>query len=186
MRTSRGFTLIEALISLTLFSVISFALVTLYLGSSRSYQEESKRTALTTTLTTFNDQLAADAQSAFTIEPTYGSYTSGAGTVILGVPGVNASGALLSSGGGFVQDRIIYTLVGSEVLKSVVPGPGSARPSSTNKVVASHVSSFVITYNQPTPATSDRLSWTTNVADTYQDRAITVEVTRSAKLRNKS
>lgn len=182
---SQGFTLVEALISLTLFSIVSFALLTLFLSSSRQYQEESKRTALTTSVTTLNDQLTADVQAAFTIEPTYGTYTSGADTVILAVPGIDGSGNLLSSGGSFTPDRIIYALSGNQILRVVIPAPGSSRPDGS-KVAASKVSSFALTYNQSAPATSNGLSWTTRLTDAYQDRSITVEVTRSAKLRNKT
>lgn len=185
MKAIRGFTLVEALISLTLFSIVSFALLTLFLSSSRQYQEESKRTALTTAVTTLNDQLTADIQAAFAIEPTYSTYASGADTVVLAVPGIDGSGNLLSSGGNFTPDRIVYTLSGDQILKVVAPAPGSSRASGS-KVVASRADSFALTYNQGTPATSNGLSWTTRLTDAYQDRSITVEVTRSAKLRNKA
>lgn len=185
MKRSSGFTLVELTITITLFSLASAVLASLYISGSRQYQEESIRNDLSNSLTTLSDELASDAQNSYAVEATYGGYTSGTSTIILDVPAIDAAQNLVMNGSSFVADRIIYTLNGSSIKKTVVPGAGSARPAATGKTIDSKIVSFSITYSPALPA-SNQITWTASARDSYQKRTVNMSSTRSSKMRNHS
>jgi prepilin-type N-terminal cleavage/methylation domain-containing protein len=185
MKRSAGFTLVELLITITLFSLASAVLAGLYISGGRQYREESIRNDLSKGLTTLSDELTTDIQNAYAIEASYGGYASGTSTIVLDVPAIDANQNLVMNGTSFVADRVIYNLNGSSVLKSVIPGAGSARSAATNKTVASKVISFSLTYSPALPASS-QVSWAVSARDSYQNRIVNVSSTRTSKLRNHS
>ena len=185
MKRSAGFTLVELLITITLFSLASAVLASLYISGSRQYQEESIRNDLSKSLTTLSDELTTDIQNAYAVEANYGGYTSSATTIVLDLPAIDSSQNLVMNGSSFVTDRVIYSLSGSTILKSVVPGAGSARPAATNKTVVSKVVNWSLTYTPALPASS-QVSWTVSARDSYQKRIVNVSSTRTSKMRNHS
>ena len=136
---SRGFTLIELVVVLSIFSLIAVVVSLLYVSGLTQEREESLRSQLVLKGETAVDIFTRDVQSAWQVAASYTSggttYTSGGSTLVLGLPAVDASGNLISSGGSFTTDYVVYRTAVPYTYRSVFPAAGSSRQARTDQAL---------------------------------------------------
>lgn len=124
---TRGFTLIEVLITAAITAAMIGAFATFYASFTRLYAYEQATKGTNTAAGAVAESVEAEALPADHVLASHtfseGTYASGASTLVLELPSVDASGAILSG----EDDYAAFYLSGTSAYRVVDTDTGSAR-----------------------------------------------------------
>ncbi len=142
----RGFTLIETIVVITLFTIMLFALFNFFINYNNTYlyEEAVVRTASSAgALVTDVTMYALPATQVLASRTFNGvTYTSGGGVLVLEVPAVNAAGAVVSA----TYDYVAFYSTGTKAYRIISANAASTRVSGT-KQLSDSVSSLTFVYD---------------------------------------
>ncbi|MBX4204984.1 MAG: prepilin-type N-terminal cleavage/methylation domain-containing protein [Candidatus Doudnabacteria bacterium] len=139
---SRGFTLVETLVVLFIFSLGIVIIFDMFLAQNRLYRTQTAQLNITSSVRFALDDIDNYGRQAHRTLASYSTYTAGPQTLILEIGSVNSSGRLISG----TYDHVVYYLTSGSLTRVVIPDASSTRPSST-RVVAVNVTALTFTYN---------------------------------------
>lgn len=185
----RGLTLIELLITMGLIGSILIVITSVYLVGFRTFQEELASSTVQSDAQTILDAAVTDIKNGILIEPTYtfglDTYTTGADTIIIRVPAVNASEQIIYNGSDMLYDRLIYYYEGTEVHKITIADPASIRykNNGNNAILDKRALNLSFIYD-PDQATATLV--TVNLSSSIQlgNRSKNITISGQARLRN--
>ncbi len=157
MRSQKGFTLIEVIIVIGIFSFLMVALLNLFEWHNKVYFQERAEVQTTDgTRQAFNSMTKYIAQASHILSSiTFGStnYTTDNHTLVLQLPAFDSNGNIISNG----SDYVIYYLANNSLYQLIQTNGSSARHAGT-KLLSENVSSLSFTYNNASPAAADTVT----------------------------
>lgn len=182
----QGFTLIEIIIVIAIFSALMLALLNLFDWHNKVYLLERADTQATgsarITMNNMTKYIAQASQvlASRTINGT--TYTTGSNTVVLQLPSFDASGNLIAS----TNDYVVYNLSGTTLSQITELGSASSARYAGTKVMSQDVGTLSITYDtvDVTAATKVTINLRTQ-AVSRGSNMVDTQVTNTIFLRNK-
>lgn len=181
----RGLSLIELLIAMSFIGVLSAVVATVYVTGFNTYRQELASSTVQSNAQTILDALITDARNGVLIEPTYDSFTTGADTIIIRIPAIDASQNILYSGSDMIFDRIIYYYSGNEIHKVTFADPLSSRfpKNGIDSVLDKNILVLNFTY-EPDPTAPTLVTATISSEVQAGNRTRSITLTGQARLRN--
>jgi prepilin-type N-terminal cleavage/methylation domain-containing protein len=183
MKNPRGFTLVETLIVIFLFSLIMLAVVDLYVGFNKSYSKQSASINTSLSAAALVDEvkrLALQANAVVASRAFNGvTHTSSATTLVLSLPSIDASGNILSA----KYDYAAFYLTGSTTYRILEVDASSARPSGSRKL-SDVVSDLLFTYNNVTPSLATMVTVDATTSSIAEQQLFQTHLTQRINLRN--
>jgi type II secretory pathway component PulJ len=181
----KGFTLVEVVILLFLFSVLLLGILNIYDWQIKIYNLEQADIAATgaarkalNSMTLYIPQGSAF-QTSRVVNGT--TYTTGATTMVLQIPTLNSSGNVVAG----TYDYLIYYTNGTNLYQLFELGSGSSRPSGT-KQIADKLDSLTFTYNNADLTSATKVDISLRTRAYYRgNNSVTILLTDSVFLRNK-
>ncbi len=174
-RRLRAFTLVEAMVAITVMSLVLFTALTISSATLKTAGKNDTETGLTGSSRLALDETLYQIRGAKQVLPsqTLSSVTrsSGSNQIVLAAPGYNPSSSTFYLDG--VTDYISIRYENGKLLQTLVPGTGSVRPQRTNYVLASNVKSCTFTYRVRDYFTSGAKSNASFVLNAYPSSAST-------------
>ncbi len=170
LQPQKGFTLIELIIVVALFSVISIVLTSLFIGHNRIYRTQTAELDVTGDARTALDDIDSYVRQANRALATYSTYTATGQVLILQIQSVNSSNQLVA--GKF--DHVVYYLSGNGLFRRVFPDASSVRAGGIKKL-ANNVNGLTFTPNNANYALVTEVTTDITVQENagVQNRAIT-------------
>ena len=179
MKSQKGLTLIELLISITLLGLLLGVFTSVYTNGVKVYQREFKQANLQNENRIVLDRIISDIKQAYSVDQ-----TSTATSLILLLPAIDEDGDILYEGDDqFKTDQFIYLKSGQSLVKIIAPDIDSTREA-VDKTILDKVSSLTFTY-LPDLETAEQIEVTLQTQDTAGKNTITINNTSKATLRNK-
>ncbi|OGE74332.1 MAG: hypothetical protein A3I07_02680 [Candidatus Doudnabacteria bacterium RIFCSPLOWO2_02_FULL_42_9] len=168
---SRGFTLVEIVIVISIVVVCGVVIADLFIGQNRLYKVETAELNVTSDARVALDDIDNYVRQANRVLDNSGAYITGAQVLVLQIQSINASNQLIPA----TFDNVVYYLTGPELYREVFPHNASSRLGGT-KQLASHVNGLAFTYNNVSNALVTEVSTniTTQEDAGIQTRAITI------------
>lgn len=182
----QGFTLIEIIIVIAIFSALMLGLLNLFDWHNKVYLLERADTQATgsarITMNNMTKYIAQASQvlASRTISGT--TYTTGATTVVLQLPSFDTSGNLITN----TNDYVVYNLSGTTLSQITELGSASSARYAGSKVMSQDVGTLSITYDtvDVTAATKVTINLRTQ-AVSRGSNMVDTQVTNTIFLRNK-
>lgn len=189
-RSCQGFSLMETLIVVGTSSIIGVVLISLFVQNNSVFHNQSVRTSQNISSNDAYAHISEAIRQASAISASYNApptYTTNANTLVLQLPAVNSSGAIIAD----VYDYMIITRDSQNptLLKEIVyPNGQSARPAS-NQIIAKDVSSVVFYYldsnHAPiTPINATSINFVINLSTLISNKPQQSSVSGQINLRN--
>jgi len=179
----RGVTLVETLVVLALFLLISAFFVGLSLQYSKLYQlGESQFMAVGSARSVLNSMSAyvPQARQVVTSRSISGvTYTTGTSTLVLELPAINQNGDVISN----TSDYVVFYKSGSEVFRHVDANAVSARDSGL-RTLGSTIAGLIFTYDNVSTTLATKVSVDIDSNRTSGHVTVTNHETASFILRN--
>jgi prepilin-type N-terminal cleavage/methylation domain-containing protein len=181
----KGITLIELLIVMVLMGIVMPVISSIFITGLKTFNQEFTQTELQSNAQTILDEILNDAKNAQAVEETYGTYTTGANTIILRVPTINSAQVIQYEDSSMLFDRIVYYYEVNKIHKVVFADSRSIRfgQNNTNKVLASNILALNFTYD-PDVIAPTLVSTTVSNVQEVGKLTRSVSVTGKARLRN--
>lgn len=179
-----GFTLIETVITLGIFTIMMLALYSFFISSNSTFtfqnayiQTHASAGEVTTAITT-----AALPGSNVLASHVFGTMTlfSGSGTLVLEVPSIDSSGNIVT--GKF--DYYGFYTTGSSVYQILEPDVNSARPAGT-KLLTTDLNALIFTYDNTDFTLVRYVNADVKTQSTIKGQQITSHLQQTIYLRNK-
>jgi prepilin-type N-terminal cleavage/methylation domain-containing protein len=176
-----GFTIIETIITLSIFAIVSIIIASLYIYHSNLYRIESADAGIKTQKTIFikNFRETAEAASAIAAEMTIGGtpHVSSSSTAIFKISSVDADGNIISN----KFDYIVFYKTANNLYMETGADPASQRKNLQRKL-SDKTDSLIFRYNAAVPSSASLItaSLTLKAGELFQDT-----ISSSASLRNK-
>ena|GEM_PF-2224442 len=139
---NRGITLVEIVISASIFVLVLATALGVYNVSLRHYQKDMARNVANGQAQTGAQYIERDIRNSYAVLASYGSYTTGAHSIVLSAPSYNSGGVIDSA-----FDTIVYSVNSSNVLvRTTAANALSLRANGTNRTLARGVTSLNLTY----------------------------------------
>lgn len=159
-KNSRGVTLIEALIGLSISVVAGLLLISIFIQNNGVTYNQSLKTSQGLGINNAYSKISAVIRSASSIVTSYTlsnpTYTTSASVLVMKLPAINSQGSAIDS----VYDYIVITpdAQNSQILRELVfPDPSSSRAQS-NQILTNNLKSITFSYldtnKNPVPPTS--------------------------------
>jgi type II secretory pathway component PulJ len=110
-----GFGVLEALIALTILTLIIGAILSYYTKAQQTFINESAESDALEQTRAPLDWMARDVKLATGIDETWGGYTTSSDTLILSVPSIDTGGLIIDAAAH--SDRIIYRVESGRLLR---------------------------------------------------------------------
>lgn len=176
---SKGLTLIELLISITLLSIIVAVFTSTYVTGISVYTREVRTTNLQNESRIILDRIVSDIKQSYSVEN--GSDNN---ILALAAPSIDSNGNIIYENTGlFKTDLITYWQSGSTLYKKVEPNPASVRPEAVTHVLGD-VNTINFTYT-PSASTAKEIDINIVTSIIAGKNTITVNNTAKSVLRNK-
>jgi len=189
MKAKRGLTLIELLITMGLIGIILTVISSIYLVGIRTFREELASSTVQSDAQTILDAIITDTKNGMLIEPTldtaYGTFTTGANTIIIRLPAVDSSKNILYNGTDMLYDHIIYYYNNNEIHKVTYAESGSIRykNNGSNVVLDRNALSLSFEYDpDQSTATLVKVYLSSNIRVSNRNKEI--NISGQARLRN--
>jgi Tfp pilus assembly protein PilW len=181
----RGTTLIELLIVIPILAIMVVAFSSIYITSLRNYQNQFTQTNLQTDGQSILDNMLNNIKTAGGVEATNGAYTSGAQTLILELPSIDANQNFVYTANALDYDTYIYYLNGTSLHQLILANAASSRfaENNLNTVLSTQISNLSFTYTPGVAnATSVAIGMTlSNPVVNYNDNIV---LSGKANMRN--
>lgn len=184
-RSSRGLTLVEMLIAITINLLGAVAIVSTLILTSRMTAQAYYLNKATMEARLVIDMLTSDARMAMTLESSFGTFTADANTLILKLPAIDAEGIPVDPESKF--DRIVYhrsPSAADRLARTIVADASSARKSET-RTVAESVTPGIYAV-QPDPIGQYIIYYQFTSLQKWAGKTTQVPVGGSVQLRNHS
>lgn len=180
----QGFTLIEVIITMALTVVMLIAFTSLFRAFNATYSYQQAWSGTTNSAGSILRAVEAAARPANAVLASHaflqGTYTSDAGTLVLELPAVDASGNVLAD----KHDYVTFYLDATTAYRLVEVDPGSARRAGRS-TIGTMVTSLAFTYNDPSPALAAQVSVDIVASTTVRGQPVASHLTETMRLRNK-
>ena len=181
---SRGFTLVESVIVVGIFSLLLLAIYNLSSGYSSIFnlQQATIETAGSARLTLDTiDRMAREANRVIQSHSFSGTaYTTGTTTLVLELPSVNAAGDVLPE----THDYVLFYATGTQAYRLLEAATGSARPSGEKRLSESIVS-LLFSFDTGNPADASRVDTTVSTESGALLSQASTTLSERTYLRNK-
>ena len=182
-RPRAGFTLIETLIVIFLFTVVMAAVLQLYLNFNKTYllQNASINNSYSAgSIVNEFQHLGLQADAVIASRTFSGNtYTTGASTLILELPSINSSGDVVSG----THDYAVLYLASSSAYRILEASASSARVSGS-KLLSNAVNALTFTYGNATPSLSTRVSIDIQTQSVVKQQTLQTHLIQQVYLRN--
>ena len=179
----KGFSLIETVIVIALFFTLIVGLSFLFIRHNQIYHFEDALIHVTGTarqtmqdINTFTLQ-AHRVLNSQTVNGT--AYTSGAATLVLQLPSINSSSAIIAN----TWDYVAFYKTGSQVWEQYQAGTGSIRPTIT-KLLTDSAASLTFTYDNATFASVKKVTVDLQTSQVYKTQTTLDHLEQQIRLRN--
>jgi prepilin-type N-terminal cleavage/methylation domain-containing protein len=181
MRT-RGYTIIELVISMAILAVIMAAVGTIFVTSLKNYRTESQKSVFQRELNFVIDNIVKDTKQATAVPENYDTFSLSQTVYILALPATNSSGDFLYNGGVFEKDYLVYYLSGNE-LKIKTYANANGQRDDGEETLLKNASAVNFTYS---PGLTNAGQITISITESVDvGRTVTLTERRMANLRNK-
>lgn len=154
-----GFTLVELQLASLVAIIVLSAIIALYIFSWRSFTIGSALLDVYANSRNASGLLTRDIRNASQVVPSHGSYTTTDNSIVLMVPSIDASKAIISAH----YDYITYRLQNTDLYRIVEPDALSARQSE-NSIIARYCYSLTFSSGGTTLSNIANLSTVNTVA----------------------
>jgi len=189
-RARAGFSLLEALIALTILTIMIGAILSFYAKGQQTFINESAQAEAIEQTRYPLAWITRDVKLSTAIEASWGSYATSADTLILRVPSVNSSGLIIDLETSW--DRVIYRIDGNRLVRIVDALDGVSARVDRTRVLGDGMASLAFAYYDGGGAVlSTNLNSATSVQPTLtarrhgSQRTFTESLNTKVKLRNK-
>lgn len=177
---SKGFSIIELLVTIAVLAIIVLVLGEVFIKQSEVYSTESAAADVLNEHSKSIEMFANDVRTAATVEESKDGNITDTDTLVLKLYSIDAQGVPLAT-----YDYIIYSLNPStHLVRQVIANASSARKSITT-TTDNYVSSFSLTYSTPLPKNSDSVTISLTSSKEVRGKTKTQSDTLEVKLRNK-
>lgn len=136
--------MIEMIIVVALFAILSIVIVNLFIGQNRLYRTQTSELKLNSSARASLDDIDAATRSATRAVASYSTFTAGAQVLVLEIQSVNAQDQLIPSS----NDYVVYYLNNANLYRETLPDALSARSPGTKKL-AENVGDLAFTLDSP-------------------------------------
>lgn len=184
-KRQKGFTIIEIVIVIFLFSILLLGLFTIFEWQQRIYSLEMAEMQATSgaraALNEFSESIA-QAKNIITSRTVSGTtYSTSGNNLVLELPAVNASGQIIGGG----NDYIIFYTNGTSLYKLIDPVNESVRVGGT-KLLTDKLQNLSLTYNNGGYIQANQIDIAIITRAFYRgNQSVTVNLDQKAFLRNK-
>jgi Tfp pilus assembly protein PilV len=182
MRT-RGFSLIETILVIFLFTLIMLAVVNVFLGFDKNYYVQNASINTSQTAAAIMDEVHRHALQASAVASSHAysgtTYTSGTSTLVLTLPSIDSSGDIVSN----EYDYAIFYLTGSTSYRILDADASSARAPGSKKL-SDVVGDLYFTYDTGTPSSASRVTVDATTTSTVKGQQFQVHLQQTIYLRN--
>lgn len=185
LQDQKAFTLLEVIISVGIFVLLSISMVDLIIGTDnllRSQQvtidvigSASEAMSDIQTMATQATQVAASHSFSGT------TYTTSTSTLVLQLPSITSTGSIVSG----QYDYVTYYATGTSAYRIIDPGTGSVRPSGTKRL-SDTVTAFTFTYGSSDPTLSTSTMIDIQTQGTFKKVNAATHLHEQVYLRNSS
>ena len=181
--SKRGFTLVEVVIVIFLFTLVMLAVVDLFISFNTSYSKQVANIGTAQSAAAFMNEVQRDVLQANSVAASHlysgTTYTSDASTLVLTLPSVDASGNVVAT----MYDYAIFYLTGSTTYRIMDVDASSARAPGSKKL--SDVMSYLtFTYNNVTPSSATNVTVDATTSATVKTQTFQTHLTQQIYLRN--
>ncbi len=146
-RARGGFSVLEALIALTILTLMVGAILSIYSKGQQTFINESAQADAIEESRFPLAWITRDVKMSTAIDLSWGTYITSSNTLILKVPSIDANGLIIDVE--TYQDRIIYRVQGSRLLRIVDGVDGISARADRTRVLADGMASLVFIYFDP-------------------------------------
>lgn len=179
----RGYTLIEIVIVIGISTLMLLALVNLFLGFNAIYGYQQIFIATAGSNGTAMNALEAAILPADQVLASHDFngtvYTSGVTTLVLQLPAINASGAIITG----TKDYLVFYTSSGSLFRLMQAGVGSVRVSSL-KILSTTLNSIAFTYDNADFASVTNVTADISTQASYKQQAVQSHLSRQWYLRN--
>jgi len=181
----KGFTLVELLITISLIAAIAIVISSVFISGYRTFNDEISNARIQSSAQTILDRIITETKNGMLIEATYGTYTTGANTIIIQVPAVNKNKEIQYSGTNMLFDRIIYYYADNTIHRVVYADSSSSRYSynGIDRTLSKNVLELSFGYD-PTPEAATLVTATVTTGDRVNGKTKQITIIGKARLRN--
>ncbi len=180
---TRAFTLIEVLISVGIFALMSLAIIQLVISNTVLSQSQSATIEVVGSASTIMNDIHTSALQAITVVGSHAfsgtTYSTSANTLVLKLPSITSTGATV----GGQYDYIAYYATGTSAYRLIDAGVGSARPAGSKRL-SDAITTFVFTYGNADPTLSTSTVIDVQTQKTVRAKDISTHVREQIYLRN--
>ena len=181
----RGFTLLETIVVIFIFSTIMFAINQLFISIYNSYHVQNAIINNSYTAASFlneTEELSLQADAIVASKVVSGTtYTTSSSTLILELPSINSSGDIISS----TYDYAVITLSPSTTVSRILSANASSARISGTKKLSDLVNSITFSYDSATPSLSKKISIDIVTQTQVKQEIVQAHLTQQVYLRNK-
>jgi prepilin-type N-terminal cleavage/methylation domain-containing protein len=182
--SSRGFTLIETIVVVTVFTILMIGLIGIYLNFGSYLATEQKTAEVVHSASRLTSQVHDMTLQANAVAASYvfsgTTYTSGSTTLVLELPSVNASGDIVTN----AHDYVVFYATNTKAYKIVDSAIGSARVGATIRL-SDTLGSLTFTYDNATPSLASKVDVDVQTQAQTKQGLVQTRVHEQAYLRNK-
>jgi Tfp pilus assembly protein FimT len=179
----RGFTLVETIIVVALFTVMLFALFDFFINYNATYLHEEAVVKTASSAGALVNEVARMAAGAGQVLPSRTidgvTYASGTSTLVLELPAVSASGAVVVG----AYDYVAFYAEGASAYR-VIEADGASTRTSGRKRLSDTLSSLLFTYDSPSFPDVTKVTIDVVTAVSIKASIVDQHLTQQVTLRN--
>ena len=179
----KGFTMIEALIAIAIFLVLSAAVAKLFLTYFTLYNVQQSTIDVVHSASTLENAVHTAAMQADAIVSSRAfsgvTYTTGSTTLILRLPSITSSGDIIAN----TYDYELFYASSTNAYQIISLGTGSARMGGTRRL-SNSISNLTFLYNNGTPSQSTSVDALVSTRGTYKNHTVDTTVRQKTHFRN--
>lgn len=174
----KGFSLLEVIMAIALFSLLSLGISTLYLGYKDMYFFSSIQVSTTEQARSALKEITKYTLEANRVLSSYGEYSSGSNSLVLKLYSINQAGDVLDG----KWDYVYFYTLNSKLYRQIQSDSQSSRISGT-KFLADNVT-LSFTYNDPDFEKVNKISVDIQIQKQAKTRQTSIHLSQQLLLRN--
>ena len=182
----KGFTIVELVISMALFSIILVATSSIFVTALKNYQINITKSDFQKEVNFSLDDINKNIKLAIEVPLTYGSYSLSQNILILALPTTDSSANFIYEDGAPLKDYVIYYSENGNLHKVTHADPSGIRANQNgeDKIILGNLTNVNYSYF-PGLTGASQVEATIEVGKIVQKTNIKIEGKRLANLRNK-
>lgn len=176
-----GFSIVELMVVLGIFAIMSLFLSYLAVYHFQTYNTETAELAVTYDARNALDDIANYVRQANRVLASYSTYATGDSTLVLQVQSIDASNQLI----GGANDTVVYYLSGTTLMRQVFPNVASSRPATTTTLAYNiNTADFSFAYDNATYSLAENITTTMAIQQTVGTEQRSITIISTSNLRN--